>query len=154
MQTELSSASAPVKPRSSVAAAWLECGPIHLPYGLPGFADLRDCHLEPLGGFSEDFFLLRARKPEGPRFILAPLRDPGQLFSSETMGALLMACGLPEAALRVLLVVTLVPAGHGLEALVNLRAPLVVDVRLRTARQIVLPDPKLPLRCPLGRRTT
>ncbi|MCX7628942.1 MAG: flagellar assembly protein FliW [Geminicoccaceae bacterium] len=145
MQTTAAS-SLPTPNSVESAPTFLECGPILFPSGLFGFPGLRGCRLEPLGAAAGSFLLLRAEEPDGPRFVVAAVAEPGAVFGPAAAAALRAASGIPASALRVLLIVTLSRSVRGTEAFVNLRAPIAVDARTRTARQIVLPDPNLPLR--------
>lgn len=123
-------------------------GPLLLPAGLPGFPELRAMRLERLPGAGE-FALLQAVEPDGPRFVVLSLAEPEAVLGAAAVDEAAAALGTARADLLFLLIVTLAGAGPGREAYVNLRAPVVVDTRSRTTRQLVLADPRLPLRQPL-----
>jgi flagellar assembly factor FliW len=128
-----------------------DLGPLLLPAGLPGFPELRTCRLGRLAGAGA-FALLEAEAPAGPRFVVMPVGEPGAVLGAAAVAEAAAALGTAEADLLFLLIVTLAGTPGGREAFVNLRAPLVVDTARRTARQLVLADPRLPLRQPLEAR--
>lgn len=129
-------------------AAAAEPGPLLLPAGLPGFPELRAMRLERLPG-AGDFALLEAAEADGPRFVVLPVAEPAATLGSAAVEEAGAALGAAAGDLLFLLIVTLAGGGAGREAFVNLRAPVVVDARSRAARQLVLADPRLPLRQPL-----
>lgn len=123
-----------------------DLGPLLLPAGLPGFPELRMCRLRRLAGA---FALLEAEEPAGPRFVVMPVGEPRAVLGRAAVEEAAAALDTAEADLLFLLIVTLAGGPAGRQAFVNLRAPLVVDAARRTARQLVLADPRLPLRQPL-----
>lgn len=123
-----------------------DLGPLLLPAGLPGFPELRACRLSRLAGA---FALLEAEEPAGPRFVVMPVGEPRAVLGTAAVEEAGTTLGAAEADLLFLLIVTLAGGPAGREAFVNLRAPLVVDSGRRIARQLVLADPRLPLRQPL-----
>lgn len=127
-------------------------GPLVFPAGLPGFPEFRAFRLEPLGAAAGDFLLLVCEEEQGPRFIVLPVADPVALFGEELLAEALALTEVEPGEVAFLLIVTLVPGPSGREAFVNLRAPLLVDLRHRLARQLVLADARLPLRHRLERR--
>ncbi len=137
---------APTPEPSPGAPGGEDLGPLLLPAGLPGFPELRACRLSRLAGA---FALLEAEEPAGPRFVVMPVGEPRAVLGTAAVEEAGAALGTGEADLLFLLIVTLAGGPGGREAFVNLRAPLVVDAVRRTARQLVLADPRLPLRQPL-----
>ncbi|MCX8099976.1 MAG: flagellar assembly protein FliW [Geminicoccaceae bacterium] len=144
----------PALPETAAEAA--RCAPLHgplgFPAGLPGFSEFRSFRLEPLGPAAGDFLLLACEEEQGPRFIVLPVREPAALFGDALVAEAAALAGVEPDELCFLLLVTLVPGPGGREAFVNLRAPLLVDLRHRLARQLVLADARLPLRHRLERR--
>lgn len=132
-------------------AAGEDFGPLVLPAGLPGFPDARAFRLRRLAGAGE-FALLEAEEPDGPRFVVLPVAEPEAVFGPAGTAEAAAALGVDPANLLLLVIVTLAAGPAGRAAFVNLRAPVAVDVAGRTARQLVLADPGLPLRQPLEPR--
>lgn len=143
------SARAPIAEPSPRRPAGEDLGPLLLPQGLPGFPELRACRLSRLAGA---FALLEAEEPAGPRFVVMPVGEPRAVLGAAAVEEAAAALGTGEGDLLFLLIVTLAGGPAGREAFVNLRAPLVVDAARRIARQLVLADPRLPLRQPLEAR--
>ncbi len=125
-------------------------GRLLFPAGLPGFPDARRFQLRPLG--AGEFALLESEERDGPRFVVLPVADPAAVFGPAGVAEAASAAGVAEVDLAFLAIVTLASGAVGRAAFVNLRAPIVVDTIGRTARQIVLADPRLPLRHPLELR--
>ncbi|MCL6609402.1 MAG: flagellar assembly protein FliW, partial [Geminicoccaceae bacterium] len=122
-----------------------------LPAGLPGFPDARAFRLRRLPG-AAGFALLEAEEPYGPRFVVLEVGEPEAVFGSAATAEAAQALGIARADLLLLAIVTLSDGPGGRRAFVNLRAPVAVDRVGRTARQLVLADPRLPLRHPLEPR--
>lgn len=123
---------------------------IVFPEGLLGFAGCREFRLQPELAAGR-FLRLRATGGDPVEFLVVPV-EPG--------AATLAPADIEEAAteraigprdLLLLAVVAARPAGNGIEASVNLRAPIFVDVARALAWQIVLRNPSYPLRLPLNR---
>mgnify|MGYP001026415981 CR=1 FL=1 len=127
-------------------------GPLTFPAGLPGFPQARVFRLLPLPG-AAGFALLEAEVPEGPRFVVLEVAEPEVVFGPAATAEAAQALGIGRADLRLFAIVTLADGPGGRRAFANLRAPVAVDRVGRTARQIVLADPRLPLRHPLESRT-
>jgi len=126
-------------------------GPLTLPAGLPGFPDARAFRLRRLPG-AAGFALLEAEEPGGPRFVVLEVGEPEAVFGPAATAEAAQALGIGRADLLLLAIVTLSDGPGGRRAFVNLRAPVAVDRVGRTARQLVLADPRLPLRHPLEPR--
>lgn len=143
---------APPSAPAEAASRAPDYGPLVFPAGLPGFPEFRSFRLEPLGAAAGDFLLLSCEEEQGPRFIVLPVADPAALFGEELLAEAMALTEVEPDDVAFMLIVTLVPGPSGREAFVNLRAPLLVDLRHRVARQLVLADARLPLRHRLERR--
>lgn len=137
------------EPRGELAAG--EFGPLSLPAGLPGFPEARAFRLRRLPG-AGDFAMLESLEPEGPRFVVLEVAEPEAVFGPAATAEAAAALGIETPDLLLLAIVTLADGPAGRRAHVNLRAPVAVDRVGRTARQLVLADPRLPLRHPLEPR--
>ncbi|BCX19732.1 MAG: hypothetical protein KatS3mg117_3414 [Geminicoccaceae bacterium] len=128
-----------------------ELGVLTFPAGLPGFPDARAFRLRQLPG-AAGFSLLESLEPDGPRFVVLDIAEPETVFGPAATAEAAAAFGIEVGDLLLLAIVTLTNGPAGRRAHVNLRAPVAVDRVGRTARQLVLADPGLPLRHPLEPR--
>lgn len=115
-----------------------ECDRVHFPAGLYGFARARDFALLPAG--RPGLCWMQSTVEPGLVFLLA---DPFPAFADyapDVPDAELAALGdgLAPAAEHVAVFAVVTLNGDG-TATANLRAPLLVDVRRRRARQVLLP---------------
>lgn len=154
---EPTSASSPAKPSflppcAPVAARGeaSEAFRVSFPQGLPGFPDVTDYLLRP-AGTSHDLLMLAAVDHADLRFLALPY-VPGWLpLDHEVIVAAAETVGIQEEHLAVVMMLNLhrPPASARIEATVNLRAPILIDVLAGTASQCVLPRPDYPIRHPL-----
>ncbi len=125
---------------------------VELPRGLPGFPGARGFRLRELPRCEGRFLLLELLDEEPASLIVMPT-EPGAVPLAEAdVDEVREALEIAPADLCLLLVVTLSRDGDGVQAYVNLRAPVFLDTRRRLAAQVVLPDPGYALRHPLARR--
>jgi flagellar assembly factor FliW len=120
---------------------------ITLAQPLPGFPDEAGFALERL---DEDGTLCRLRSlaHEGTQFLVVPAAQFHPEYAPEVGDELVAALEI-EAESDVL-VLLIVHAGRTLaDTTVNLRAPLLVNVRTCRAAQVILDDPALGLAAPL-----
>ena len=116
------------------------------PQGLPGFADCREFVMAPSN--SPGLFWLRSTDAASLVFLLA---DPFAFFdgySVDLCAADVAMIGADAACLTILAIVTLPGEGEE-DCTVNLKAPLLFDLRLRRGCQLVLAGPDQCLRTPL-----
>ncbi|MFO1038763.1 MAG: flagellar assembly protein FliW [Geminicoccaceae bacterium] len=114
---------------------------IDFPHGLPGFPEARSFQLEPVPATLP---LLRLRAMDLPALTFLLVGSPEGGPTLATIESVCAGLGLSPPDTVVLFVATRI-AG---DLLVNLRAPILIDPAGRRGRQVVLPDPKLPLRAP------
>ncbi len=114
-----------------------ETGIIHFPRGIPGFEHLRRFFVLPVEGTGDIHWLQSVEDPAVALLVI----DPFKYVNGYT-------CEIPEnetAELdikdqnEVLLLTTVtVPAGKPAEATTNLLAPIIINTRTNTARQVIL----------------
>jgi flagellar assembly factor FliW len=117
---------------------------------LPGFPGHRDYVFVP----AEDggrLFWLQSVAPDGPRFLAVPATDYFPDYAPALPGAVCVELGLADPDQARLYCLVTVPAGDVAAATANLRAPVVVNPATHRARQVVLLDPRHPIRRPLRR---
>jgi flagellar assembly factor FliW len=151
-QVEAANALPPHGPPPTVAAgAATPIGAtLRFPRGLPGFPGARLFRLEQLGPGAGNRLLLQSAETPELRFIVLAAEPGHSPVASDDLAEALAELDCPADQALMLLVLTMVPGGDGIAASVNLRAPIVVDCRQRTALQHVLRNPIYPLRQPLG----
>ena len=121
---------------------------IELVDAMPGFAHLHRFALVRLDELGMLFALRSLEQPE-VRFLVVPPAPFYPDYEPELDDDVVDRLGLTGAQdALVLLVVT--PGERPEDATANLLAPLVVNARTAAAAQVVLRDPDLPLRAPLG----
>ena len=120
---------------------------LYLPQGLLGFGNF---HRFGIGNLPDPnlpmFKLLQSLENLQLSFIVNPLDDDQELIAEADLVAACDATGTAREDAGFMLVVTLRQELNGLSLSVNLRAPLVVDIQKRMARQIVLQNPDYPVR--------
>ncbi len=126
-------------------------GLIRFPEGLPGFPGARDFLLELLPGCAGRFLLLRSIEEDGPNLVLMPAPQDSSIIAEEDVRAACRELGIAPTDLQLLFVVTLNHDETRLDAYVNLRAPIFLDTSRGQACQLVLRDPRYPIRHPLER---
>lgn len=124
---------------------------LFMPSGPLGFAALRHFGLANLPDPSLSAFkLLQSLDDAQVSFILTPLELHPGLIPDADIAAGAAAGGFELPTLEPMLIVTVRPVSAGAELSVNLRAPLLVDLEQRVARQVVLGNVDLPVRHPIG----
>ncbi len=122
---------------------------LEFPNGLPGFPEARRFRLRPLAG-ARGFAELVGLEDDVRFVLMVGSREAG-VPAAEELTSLCRLLGFDPERLGVYFVVTLEP-GEPPRAWVNLRAPVLVDLAGLQGVQVVLADPRYPLRCPLPRR--
>ncbi len=107
-----------------------------------GLANLPDPKLEA-------FKLLQSLDDVEVSFIVTPLALHPGLIEPQDLDAGAGAVGLDAAQVEPLLIVTARATPEGTQLSVNLRAPVLVDLTTRTARQVVLGNPDYQVRHPI-----
>ena len=115
--------------------------------GIPGFDDIREYSL-----YHEDdgdtLWSLQAADSAVPSFVVinpyAILPDYNPVLSSADLESI----GNPEPADLCVLVVAAIREELS-QSMVNLKAPIIINVRTREGRQVVLEDSSYPIRYPL-----
>ncbi|MBT5414488.1 MAG: flagellar assembly protein FliW [Rhodospirillaceae bacterium] len=121
---------------------------IAMPAGLPGFPTARRFGLADLPDPRHGRFkLLQSLDGPEPAFIVMPLNLADGPIDAADIDEALDTLGIAREDAVLLLVVATrkEPNGKG-SATVNLRAPIVLDLANRRARQYVLPNGRYPLR--------
>lgn len=124
---------------------------VHFPDGLLGFPDVHD-------------FVLIQHKENSPFRWLQSLEvptlaflvtDPGAFFADyapemplDDVEALNLSVETP----RLVYTMVTIPSGHPESMTVNLAGPIVIHAETRVARQLVLDDPRYPIRQSIGSR--
>ncbi|TVQ35054.1 MAG: flagellar assembly protein FliW [Geminicoccaceae bacterium] len=116
------------------------------PLGLPGFPAVDRFVLTPIPGSEGPFHLLHGLGEEAVDLVVTPLETVAPSIDPADVATVRDALQIDAASLLVLLVVTLPAKGSGQSPMVNLRAPIFVDVDRHIAVQTVLPDSRYPFR--------
>ncbi len=124
---------------------------VFLPRGLPGFPRARRFRLETMPHCGGRFLLLELLEEETLSLIVMPADLQAMPLARDDIAEICGALEIRPEDLCLLLVVTLAEEEGGVQAYVNLRAPIFLDTRRRLAAQMVLPDAGYPLRHPLQR---
>jgi flagellar assembly factor FliW len=136
------------KPTATPAASPLQV--LALAEPLPGFPGQRDYVLVPADGAGL-LFWLQSVAPDGPRFLAVSAASFFPDYAPVLPRVACVELGLETADDAVLYCLVTVPDGDVTAATANLRAPLVVNLDTRRARQLVLTDGVHPIRRPLRR---
>jgi flagellar assembly factor FliW len=124
---------------------------LFMPSGPLGFAALRHFGLANLPDPKLSAFkLLQSLDDADVSFVLTPLELHPGLIAPEDVASGATAVGFDRSALEPMLIVTVRAVPGGAELSANLRAPLLVDLDRRMARQVVLGNPDLPVRHAIG----
>jgi len=146
----------PVEPRTAVetrfgAFVFDETNTLFMPSGPLGFASHRHFGLANLPAPKLSAFkLLQSLDDAEVSFIVTPLDLHEAPIEMADLEAGARAAGMALEEVETLGIVTVRSGGPSPELTVNLRAPVLVDLRLRLARQVVLNNPDLPIRHPIG----
>ena len=126
---------------------------IAMPQGLVGFAKHRIYGLANLpDGVPEEFKLLQSLDAETPlSFIVMPLAPEAAPIEPADLAEACTASGIEVEWACLLYVVTVRPkvCGQGVDLTANFKAPIVLDLETRRARQRVLSKDRYPVRHPL-----
>ncbi len=149
---EPTAGAAPPRPPIALATRFgeMEIDPdstIRMPRGLLGFANLRDFALAALpeeryGGLR----VLQSLEDASLSFIVLPYEKTAGAIAGEDLTEAFQALGIAEAEGAVLLIVSVRRTGDETSVSVNLRAPVMVDVKNRKAWQHVLANQAYPVR--------
>ena len=124
---------------------------IVFPEGLPGFAGRRAFRLAPEPAGAGRFLRLEATCADSIAFLVVPVEPGPATLAPADIEEVVAERAIAPEDLLLLVVVAARPVGANIEASVNLRAPIFVDVARALAWQIVLRNPSYPLRLPLNR---
>ena len=120
---------------------------LRLPRGILGFANEHDYALAslPAERFGS-FKLLQSLTTADLSFIVAPYETADGLIAEADLDEAFRALDIASGDRAVLLVVSVRKTGEKVSVSVNLRAPIVVDMKSRTAWQYVLSNPEYSVR--------
>ena len=118
-----------------------------LPRGLMGFGELRDYALATLPEERYGRFrVLQSIQAPDVSFIVLPYEPSDALIAEADLGVAFETLGIAPAEGATLLIVSVRKAGEKAIVSVNLRAPVVIDLKRRTAWQHVLTNPEYSVR--------
>lgn len=117
--------------------------------GLPGFPSIEVFQLAPLPGVAGDLQLLQAVDAQTVGFITLRIPTDNSIISKSDTSSVAQMLEIDDQELVILALVTLSPSEFGVEAFLNLRAPLFIDARRKLGAQVVLGSATYPLRLPL-----
>lgn len=125
---------------------------LRLPNGLPGFLHEREFALASFPDARlRGFKLLQSLERPDLSFIVVPLGTDNGMIQPQDVTEVLDNLSIDGEDAAFLLIVTVRnDPDHGVLATCNLRAPLVVDTRTRTAHQYVLRNDDYPIQHPLA----
>ncbi len=124
---------------------------VEFPSGLPGFPGARRFHLRPLAAAGGDFAELVSLEDPDLRLPLVLRPAGGEVPAEADLEEACRALGFARERVRIYFVVTL--EREAARAWINLRAPVLVDPETGRGAQVVLADPRYPLRFPLPSRS-
>lgn len=128
-----------------------ETNSLFMPSGPLGFASHRHFGLANLPAPKlAAFKLLQSLDDAETSFIVTPLDLHDVPVDKADLEAGAKAAGMSLEAAEALAIVTVRSGGPVPELTANLRAPILVDLGVRLARQVVLNNPDLPIRHPIG----
>ncbi len=120
---------------------------IRMPRGLLGFGGLREFALAALPDAKyAGLRVLQSIEDASLSFIVLPYEPALGAITPEDTAEAFQAHGIAEGDGAMLLIVSVRRAGDATNVSVNLRAPVVVDVKNRKAWQYVLSNPAYPVR--------
>jgi len=123
---------------------------IHMPRGPHGFTQYRDFGLANLPPPApENFKLLQSLDDTQLSFIVTPLNVESGAVAVDDLRDGALSVGIDPDKAIFLLIVTLRAGDNGTTATVNLRAPIVLDLERRIARQVILANNAYPIQQPL-----
>ncbi len=119
---------------------------VHMPRGPHGFTEFREFGLANLPPPApEHFKLLQSLEEPQLSFIVTALDPTSGAVVQEDLKDGAASVGIPFDDAAFLLIVTLRAGDEGTTATVNLRAPIVLDLERRLARQVVLANNAYPI---------
>ena len=120
---------------------------LRLPRGLMGFGNL---HHYALATLSEErygrFRVLQSIDAPEVSFVVLPYEPSDALITEADLGAALEALSIEPGQAAILLIVSIRRSGEKATVSVNLRAPVVIDLKRRIAWQHVLSNPEYSVR--------
>ncbi len=155
-QALLAETPAPAAPETVVETrfgvyAFDDSNTLEFPFGLLGFAGRQRFGVGNLPQPElEAYKLMQSLQDPSLSFIITPLSPESGLIARADLEGACRSAGVAFDQATVFLMVTLRPAGEGIEMTANLRAPLIVDLERHLGRQIVLQNPDYPIRHSLG----
>ncbi len=118
--------------------------------GLPGFPAVEWFQLDPIPGLTSELMILQAIDARNVGFITMPLPDDVPVLRDADLAEVSRMLEIAPGERLILAIVTLASGGDGVEKYLNLRAPLFIDTRRKVGAQVVLADPRYPLRYRFG----
>lgn len=123
---------------------------IEMPQGPLGFAHLTAFGIADLPNPDlAHFKLLQSMDDPSVTFVVAPIEVDGGPIARQDVEDACLHAGMGTNDLLLLLIVTVRNDPTGVAVTANLRAPVIIDVRRRTGRQVVLANPDYAVRHPL-----
>lgn len=124
---------------------------ITMPQGPHGFASFRRFALANIPGAEDSTLkMFQSLDDEGLTFIVLPLDKDSGAIAAEDIAEAGETHGIAEENLAILLIVTVRQGENGdIVKTANLRAPLLVDVSTRVARQHIFLNNNYPVRQPI-----
>ncbi|MGO1117864.1 flagellar assembly protein FliW [Rhodovibrionaceae bacterium A322] len=120
---------------------------LFMPQGLLGFSRNKHFGLANLPQAQLDTFkLLQSLEDPQLSFVVTPLMEESGLIAETDLNDMLDSQGIDKEDSAFLLLVTMRQTPTGFDMTVNLRAPIVVDLINRSARQVVLHNADYDLR--------
>ena len=120
---------------------------IEMPLGLPGFSGRRMFGLSAIPDHKFDQFLLFQDLDDAKLcFLVLPLPINSALIEADDVNEALGTLGIGRDNAAFLLIVTLRQEQSKVVTSVNLRAPIILDTKRKSARQFVMPNNKYAIR--------
>lgn len=124
---------------------------IYMPRGLLGYADFHDFALANLPDPKlTQFKLLQSLTEPSLSFVVAPINLENDLIDFADVESACRTLSISAADAAMLLVVATRRIGDATQISVNLRAPVIIDVRNQTAWQHILSNHRYPVRHVVG----
>ncbi len=119
---------------------------IHMPRGPHGFTEFHEFGIANLPEPApEHFKLLQSLDRPDLSFIVTPLAIDSGVVAYEDLSDGALSVGIPMERAAFLLIVTIRKTEEGTTATSNLRAPIVLDLERKVARQVVLAGNHYPI---------
>ncbi|MGD9650167.1 MAG: flagellar assembly protein FliW [Dongiaceae bacterium] len=124
---------------------------LFFPQGLVGFPDNQEFGLTNLPNPAlSEFKLLQCLSEPRLSFIVLPNPIETSTFEANDIEEACTACGFKKSDTALLFIVTIRKTGEGIAMTINQRAPVLVDMVQRLARQYVLSNNKYAVQHPLN----